>query len=260
MAKYEDYLPGGPLYTGSEEAVIEEAITNAGDQQAIREESTPEVVNWEDRYKNLEVAYSRQGQQMGDYRKLIDDYVSTPEEKPSDTSGVSPITPDDIYENPDEAVRRAVDSHPAIKRAAQLEQQLAERARREQTAEFDSRHPNFNDTLATPEFANWVNMSPMRLELAKRADGYDMTAADALFTLWEAEHAPSTIETQSAAVEAASLEQGFGSEPPAPDRYSRSAMLQQKIRAKQGDMEADAYVKAHATAYRQALGQGLVRD
>ena len=153
-----------------------------------------------------------------------------------------------------------MDSHPAIKRAEQLEKDLAARARRDETAEFDSRHPNFQDTLSTPEFANWVNMNPMRLELAKRADGYDMASADALFTLWEAEQAPSTAEAQSAAVEAASLEQGFGSEPPAPDRYSRSAMLQQKIRAKQGDMEADSYVKAHATAYRQALAQGLVRD
>ena len=66
MAKYEDYLPGGELYTGTEEAVIEEAITDAGDQQTIREESTPVEIDWKTRYENMEVAFSRQGQQMGD--------------------------------------------------------------------------------------------------------------------------------------------------------------------------------------------------
>jgi hypothetical protein len=37
-------------------------------------------------------------------------------------------------------------------------------------------------------------------------------------------------------------------------------MLQQKIRAKQGNHEAQAYVKQHGAAYRIALGEGNVRD
>ena len=49
-------------------------------------------------------------------------------------------------------------------------------------------------------------------------------------------------------------------EAPAPERYSRSDMLNQKIRAKQGDSTAEAYVRANAVAYREALMQGNVRD
>jgi len=196
---------------------------------------------------------------MGDYRKLIDDYVttSTPTDNPS-SPDLSPITPDEIYENPDEAVRRAVDSHPAILRAQELERLLQERTAATVKAEFTSKHPDFQQVIATPEFANWVNENAMRLELAQRANDMDMTAADALFSLYEAELKKAVAEAP--VVEEVSLETAGATEVPAPDRYSRSYMLEQKIRAKQGDMKAESYVRSHAIAYRNALTQGQVRD
>jgi hypothetical protein len=37
-------------------------------------------------------------------------------------------------------------------------------------------------------------------------------------------------------------------------------MLEMKIRAKQGDPQAERYVQTHAEAYRKALQSGNVRD
>lgn len=252
MAKYEDYLPGGSKYTGPEE-ILETEIEEAEVQKEVRD-TTPVDVDWEKRYSDLEVAYSRQGQQMGDYRALIDEHISTPDTEAEGPIEVSPITPDEIYEDPDAAVRRAVDSHPAIQEARELKKELADNKQLLERGKLVSKHPDMDKIIASPEFANWVNEEPNRLELARRADGWDLASADALFTMYEGTAAP--VE-QPPVVE---LESGYGSEAPAPEQFSRSAMFNQKVRAKQGDLEAIAYVKANGAAYREALGQGNVRD
>ena len=194
---------------------------------------------------------------MGDYRSLIDDYVSTTPDEPVVSVETAPITPDDIYENPDEAVRRAVDSHPAIIEAKELKADLAQQAVTAERGRFAVKHPDFEVTAATDEFGSWVRDNDTRLELAQRADQFDMASADALFTMWEAEQNPAPNDPL---VDVLTLETGTGSETLAPDRYSRSEMLSWKIRAKQGNPEAEAYVKLHGAAYREALTEGNVRD
>lgn len=251
MAKYEDYLPGGSKYTGPEE-VLEKEIEEAEVQQEERV-STPVDIDWEKRYTDLEVAYSRQGQQMGDYRALIDEHISTPDEAEGPTE-VSPITPDEIYEDPDAAVRRAVDSHPAIQEARELKKEFAENKQIADRQAFKVKHPDMEKIIASPEFVNWVNEDSTRLELARRADGWDLASADALFTMYDTK----TPEVITPPV--VELESGYGAESPAPEQYSRSEMLRHKIRAKQGVLEEQDYVKAHGAAYRIALGEGNVRD
>jgi hypothetical protein len=257
--KYEDYAH---LAQGkTEETVVDQEIQQAAQQQEDRQESTPDS-DWEKRYKELEKAYSRQGQQLGDYRSLVDNYVSTgldstPAEEATDSQEVSPITPDDIYENPDEAVRRAVDSHPAIKRAQELEKELEETRRQAVLDQFDSKHPGFQDTVRQPEFVDWVKEDTTRIELIKRADQFDMIAADALMTMWEVtQKAPQAGPT----IDDVALESGSGAEPVAEQRYSRSEMLQILTRAKQGDQQAQDFYNAHAKSYREALSAGNVRD
>ena len=103
----------------------------------------------------------------------------------------------------------------------------------------------------------------MREDLRQRAEQFDLTAADALFTLWETEQNTSVVSQDldaTNAVAAVGLESGTVQADLAPERFSRSEMLEYKIRAKQGDLAAERYVKAHGAAYRIALGAGQVRD
>jgi len=51
MAKYEDYLPGGKLYTGPEEILDTEI--EAAEIQKEERDSTPVDVDWEKRYNDL---------------------------------------------------------------------------------------------------------------------------------------------------------------------------------------------------------------
>jgi hypothetical protein len=257
MAKYEDYVK-----KAQEEQVGTDEIDQAAAQQEEREVSTPEV-NWQKRYEDLEVAYSRQGQQMGDYRQMIDNYVSTPVSTAEVPVEPVTITSDDIYENPNDSIDRKIESHPAILEVNQLKNELAAREAQSIREAFTLKHPDFQQTYETTEFANWVNANPMREDLRQRAANFDMTAADALFTLWEIEQGASVVSQELDATNAVAqvgLESGSVQTELAPERYSRSEMLEQKIRAKQGDLAAERYVKAHGPAYREALGAGLVRD
>ena len=258
MAKYEDYKKKAE----QEENKIDEEVAVAAVQQEERIVSTPDV-DWQKRYEDLEIAHSRQGNQLGDYRKLVDDFISTPADSQDDSVDVTPITPDDIYENPAEAVNRAVEAHPAIQDAKQLKEDLEQQKRDGLQEAFNAAHPDYQETANSPEFGDWVRQNPTRVELVRRASEFDMISADALFTSWEAEEAvKQTLEETQAAtqIDAVNLESGAGAEPAAPERYSRSDMLEQKIRAKQGVREAQRYVKQHEVAYREALGQGNVRD
>jgi len=253
MAKYEDYVKP----TAPEEAKIDAEVVVASQQQEIRATEEP-VVDWEKRYADLEVAYSRQGNQLGEYRTMVDSYISTPEISQEVPVEVTPITTEELYDHPAETVNKAIEAHPAIQEVLELKTELANKSAALLQSEFEGRHPGFQQIATSPEFATWVGKDNLRSELAQRASNSDVTAADALFTLYEAESA--TNAADAAQVEAVNLETGAGAEPPAPDLYSRSEMLEQKIRAKQGFRDSQDYVKANAVAYRLALGEGNVRD
>ena len=252
MAKYEDYVK----QDSPEEKKLDAEVVVASQQQEVRVTETP-VVDWEKRYADLEVAYSRQGNQLGEYRTMVDSYISTPEDSQPPVEA-TPLTTEEFYEDPAEAVSRAVNAHPAIQEVLELKTELASKSAALLQSEFEGRHPGFQQIATSPEFATWVGKDNLRGELAQRASNSDVTAADALFTLYEAESATQALD--AAQVEAVNLETGAGAEPPAPNLYSRSEMLEQKIRAKQGFRDSEKYVKDNAVAYRLALGEGNVRD
>lgn len=227
--------------------------------------ATPAPVNWESRYKELEKLNSRQAQDLGNYRKLVDDYISspTPANEPAVQEEPQPITADDLYDDPNSAINKAVENHPAIRRAKEIEAKLEAEAAAKEFTTFQERHNDFQEIVADPTFKNWVFENQTRIALAGAADNGDLTSADALFSLYKAEKGLTQVKTQTEQAQAvanASLEGAYGGEPAAPEQYSRSEMLEQKIRAKQGDLVAERYVQTHAEAYRNALGSGNVRD
>ena len=163
MAKYEDYLSTqeGAQAKVAEEGGIAGEIVKADSEQQARVDATPDV-NWEERYKNLEKLNSQQAQALGTYRTMVDEYITkdpTPSESDSHVED-SPITSEDLYENPDEAVRRAVESHPAIKEARDIKAQLEAQQREADIASFGTRHPDYQEIAQSPEFATWVQGNP----------------------------------------------------------------------------------------------------
>lgn len=134
-------------------------------------------------YTELETAYSRQGQELGESRRLslaLADTTSRPpvekaEERPS-------VTTDDLFADPAKAIDDVIESHPIVKKAREttenLERQLAHK-------DFESRHPSYREDVKDQEFVRWVQSNVSLTKLAARADAYDFDSADQLLGLWE---------------------------------------------------------------------------
>jgi hypothetical protein len=275
--RFEDYLPRGSANSTAPEGGIADEVAQADQEQEARQRdpatrqfvvSTPPVqeVDWEKRYRELEIHNSQQAQYLGQYKKLVDDHIAspTPQAEPAPVTEESqPITVDDLYDNPDKAIQRAVESHPAIREAREIAEKQKQIEMEAAVAGFTERHPDYRELAGTSEFQTWVNENPMRLELYSRGNQFDLSAADALFSLYKAESGIQQMTTQqqeAQAAEAVSLEESSAAQIQEPPRYSRSEYVQKLTRARQGDLDADEWVKRNAAGYRQALVSGNVRD
>ncbi len=133
-------------------------------------------------HQEAEKLIGRQAQEVGEVRKLADELIkrqlSTPkvEEKATEEDEI------DFFEDPKKAVQKAVDKHPAVIQA----QQAALELKKVQTLNrLQSDYPDFQQTIADPEFANWIKSSNVRMRLYAAADSqYDYEAAAELLSTW----------------------------------------------------------------------------
>lgn len=262
MAKYSDYAQPG-------QDGIDVEIDSAAQQQQERQRdpdtgqfvATPEAVDWEQRYKELEKFNSRQAQTLGEYRSTIDDFITGPTsvEPEPPAEAPSPITVEQLYEDPDAAITKAVDNHPVVQEARTLIDNMGKKQRADEASAFVTKHPDFKDILNTPEFQNWVVEDTTRSNLYSRADHYDFDAADALVRLYKAEKGMAQV-TNHQNIQQAELISSSGEMVQAPPTYSRSEYINKLKRSKQGDLEAEEWVRAHVANYRRALELDNVRD
>lgn len=257
---------------------LEEGITEASQQSEERTRdpetgqfttSTPET-DWEKRYKDLETHNSRQAQELGTLRNEVGKYQTAFDQyllgdNPTPTQEQTPfrVTSDDLFEKPDEVINQAVENHPAIRAMKEAEERRKQEELMTAQAQFQQKHPNYQETVQDPTFAEWVRTNPARVQLAQQADGYDFNSADVLFSLWEQEQQLNGLTTQNRSEQAfqqAQLEEAGVGEPPPQSQYSRREMREYMIAAKQGDVKAERYLEAHMPKYRAALANGSVTD
>lgn len=133
-------------------------------------------------HMEAEKAMGRQGNEIGELRKVFDDFVQSsaqaqtkPEPKEVDET--------DYFVDPQAAVNRQIENHPALQQA----QAVAVEMRKAQgVAELTSRHPDVKEVLGSSEFQEWVNGSAVRQRLYQEADQQmDVSAADELLSTFK---------------------------------------------------------------------------
>ena len=132
-------------------------------------------------HQEAEKLIGRQGSEVGELRKVVDDFIKTQTAKESKTQDATE-TDDDFFIEPKSAVNRAIDNHPAIKQA----QENAMLMKREQTlSQLKSEFPNVGDIVQSPDFAEWIKSSRVRTELFARAETqFDYDSAKELLSNW----------------------------------------------------------------------------
>ena len=147
-------------------------------------------------HQEAEKLLGRQSSEVGELRKVVDDYISQSITTPAPQQYVEPEDDIDYFTDPQAAVNRAIENHPKIREA---EQYSAQYKKQTSLSMLQSRHPDMQDILNDPKFAEWIKGSKIRTQLFVQADqGYDADSADELFTLWKERK---TVAQQTASVE-----------------------------------------------------------
>ena len=147
-------------------------------------------------HQEAEKLLGRQSSEVGELRKVVDDYISQSITTSAPQQYVEPEDDIDYFTDPQAAVNRAIENHPKIREA---EQYSAQYKKQTSLSMLQSKHPEMQDILNDPKFAEWIKASKIRTQLFVQADqGYDADSADELFTLWKERK---TVAQQTASVE-----------------------------------------------------------
>jgi len=180
-----------------EETQLEE-VEQPQEQPTVPEKyqgkSMEEVVQM---HQEAEKLLGRQSSEVGELRKVVDDYISnqTPTQAPQQQH-VEPEDDIDYFTDPQGAVNRAIENHPKIREA---EQYTAQYKKQSSLSTLQAKHSDMQQILGDPKFAEWIKASKIRTQLFVQADQqYDADAADELFSLWKERK---TVAKQTANVE-----------------------------------------------------------
>jgi hypothetical protein len=134
-------------------------------------------------HQEAEKLLGRQSSEVGELRKVVDDYISSQTQPQAPQQYVEPEDDIDYFTDPQAAVNRAIENHPKIKEAQEYTTQYKKQS---SLATLNNKHPDMQDILKDPKFAEWIQASKIRTQLFVQADQqFDAEAADELFSLWK---------------------------------------------------------------------------
>jgi hypothetical protein len=166
--------------TSQEETTSLDAAPAEQTEQEVRQEpevpekykgkSLEEVVRM---HQESEKLIGRQAQEVGESRKLLDQYIKQQLETKHDSQ---PVTAQEIdwYEDPAKAVNQAVENNPILKQLAASQAQQAQQATLQQ---IEKAHPDFLSVAQSEDFINWVKDSKIRIGMLAQAENYDLDSA-----------------------------------------------------------------------------------
>jgi len=179
-----------------EEANAEETIENEEqeiqhevEQPQVEEPTVPEKYQGKSleevvqMHQEAEKLLGRQSSEVGELRKVVDDYISSQTQPTAPQQYVEPEDDIDYFTDPQAAVNRAIENHPKIREAQEYSAQYKKQS---SLATLNNKHPDMQEILKDPKFAEWIQASKIRTKLFVDADQrYDAEAADELFSLWK---------------------------------------------------------------------------
>jgi hypothetical protein len=210
-------------------------LESVAEQQAAPEEDVPEKYRGKSAkeiaqmHMEAEKLIGRQGSEVGELRRIVDDYIRAQAASKPQLQQAS-IEEEDFFADPKGSVEKAVESHPAIQQARQLN---IEMTRQRALAALQASHPDYQEVVSDPGFKTWVEGSRVRQELLVRADRqFDYEAANELLSLYKERKSTvsQTVEAEKQArkqaVRAATTTSSSGSdEAPSKKIYRRADII-----------------------------------
>lgn len=134
-------------------------------------------------HQEAEQLIGRQSSEVGELRKIVDDFVKTQLEQQKQSPRANEEPEVDFFDDPDAYIDRKLQSHPKIKEAEQYTTQARHAS---VMSTLEQKHPDYKDIVSNEAFAEWVLKSKIRQQLFHRADKeFDFDSADELLSLWK---------------------------------------------------------------------------
>ena len=151
--------------------------------QKFEGKSVEEIV---ESYSNLEKQYGKQGNELGELRKLADTLIqkNLQESQATDAqSELPPLKEDDFLTDPVNSVRRIVEE------ALQPIRGVIEQTTADTTINrLQTKHPDLEQIVQDVDFQKWVMESMPRQDMWQRASTGDFNYADELISQYKALH------------------------------------------------------------------------
>ena len=268
--KYEDYARKQEdeleteIQEASEASESRQAENSVEIPERFKDKSIEDVIK---SYTELEKAYSRQGNDLGEYRKLSEQLLaleSAGGSKETETQSED-ISIDALYDDPKGTIEKVVSQ-----RVSGLEQQIQQERFNERLKQMNSKYDGWQEEVRTPEFVNWVQEwanTPVRQRLVMQGDQGDLDAAEEVLLSYYEKKQLAQQARQSerkakrdADLAKGTLESGSPDSPESETTFSRKKLLDLRIRAKQGDRKATEFLKDNQLDIARAYAEGRLVD
>jgi hypothetical protein len=193
--------------------------------EKYKNKSVKEIVRM---HQEAERAMGKQGSEVGELRKVVDDYI-----RAQTISQQAPKVEEeeiDFYDDPNAAVARAIDKHPKVRQAEELASRMQ---KAEALNNLKASHPDYTNIIQSSSFQDWVMKSKVRQELYVRADQrFDFDAASELLSTWKERQnvVQQTADVEKVsrkqAIKAASTGSGKGTGESSKKTYRRSDIIE----------------------------------
>jgi len=179
-----DTAPEGVAEQVTETPVVEQEVQQEPTYEPPEKyagKTLEDVINM---HQNVEKAFGRQGQEVGQQRQMIDQLMQQSQaNQATETTEEAVSFEDSFYDDPAKAVNSAIENHPEIRKAREGNVKSAQSAN---LTQLESTHPDFMDIVGDSNFQEWIGKSGIRTELFRRADAdYDYNAANELLGTWK---------------------------------------------------------------------------
>ncbi len=149
-------------------------------------------------HQEAEKLIGKQGSEVGELRKVVDDFIKTQTSKDLKTQETE-SSDEDFFIEPKNAIDRAINNHPAVKEAQRASAQMK---KQEVLSKLTSEFPNLAETIQNPNFIEWIKGSKVRTELMVRAESqFDYDSAKELFETWNEKQTMSKKATETSKVD-----------------------------------------------------------
>ena len=229
--------------------------------EKYRNKSLDEIIRM---HQEAEKLIGRQAQEVGEVRKLADSLLKQQLEQKHDKQP-SKAQEIDWFEDPELAVRQAVENNPVLKK---LQEEQAKQAQLVALQTIEKAHPDFMQIGNSEDFQKWVAASKVRTQLFEQASNYDVDSAMELLDTYKSlrnikQQQAETIkaadeslkkteeEVRNKTLKAAAVQQGGTGESTKPV-YRRADLIRLR-------MQDPARYESMADEILQAYAEGRVR-